>query len=228
MTDIHEMKQKTIARLSRCAAAKHAIDSVHRYRMRHARKLLHSDGYRICSDVCRELEAEGIKCYALSGTLLGLVRDGRFIQYDDDIDLAVVVDGSFDWGRAKSAMESAGCRLWREFGFGGKVTEQAYRFGRLGIDLFAQYPVGSGYRMYFYTYVDEEEGSFLRVKYLDQPDPEDIWPQLFNGYEISIPSNAEGLLIANYGEGWRVPDPNYVAGSRWLFLEDADCFVRYR
>lgn len=227
MADVHAFKQKAIVRLSQYATAKRAIDGIHRFKMRQAREQLQVEGYAICQDVCRSLGAEGITCFALSGTLLGLVRDGRFIEYDDDIDLAVVVDGNFDWSRARQAMERAGCHLWREFGFDSRVTEQAYRRGKLGIDLFAQFPCDDGYRMFFYTYEGRNNEVRLHVKYLDQPEPGRILSVQFEEHEINIPTNAESYLEANYGPGWRIPDPDYVAGSRWRYLDSSACFVRY-
>lgn len=39
--------------------------------------------------ICSWLEAKGLDYYLDSGTLLGFVRDGGFISWDDDIDIAL-------------------------------------------------------------------------------------------------------------------------------------------
>lgn len=228
MTDLHELKQRAIVLLSRSDILKRLIDSVHRARMQRARRQLHSDGYQVCQEICRALNKKGVICFAISGTLLGLVREGGFIKYDDDIDLAVIVDANFDWNIVQRAMEAAGMALWREFGFDGEVTEQAYRYGNLGVDLFAVYLNKDNTRMYFYTYVNDGDSVSLKVKYLDQPTPGKIEAKPFHNFEINIPENASGLLEANYGPEWRVPDPNFVAGSHWQLMDSSNCFVRYK
>ena len=46
----------------------------------------------IVADVTRRLEQFGICPFLMSGTLLGFIRDGTFLEYDHDVDLGILPD----------------------------------------------------------------------------------------------------------------------------------------
>jgi hypothetical protein len=46
----------------------------------------------IVADVTRRLEQFGIRPFLMSGTLLGFIRDGTFLEHDHDVDLGILPD----------------------------------------------------------------------------------------------------------------------------------------
>ncbi|KAG8347863.1 hypothetical protein TRVL_01317 [Trypanosoma vivax] len=99
--------------------------------------------FSLLRDVLEVLHMSGIECWAAGGTLLGAVRQGSIIPWDDDVDLAVSVkdeaklraafsypgvqgDGEVD--RNLGERNDAGCHLVLEFVplFGYKVYSRLY------------------------------------------------------------------------------------------------------
>lgn len=227
--DRHDLKQKIIASWSRIPAAKNFFDWYHKRRMAPARALLQSDGLQVCHSVCKVLSDKGIAAFPAFGSLLGLVREGSFLKHDDDIDIGVIMDESFSWTEVKNALESIGLTSFREFGFDGTVTEQAYRFKNcLGVDIFLFIPA-SDYEceVYFYTYITDAQGSHIIVKGQRIPKPKECKQLEYQEYLIPIPDCSEKMLRCTYGPGWQTPDPNWQSGATHRRLEADDIFVNY-
>ncbi len=54
-----------------------------------------------CSEVVDLLAKEGLEVFANSGTLLGLVREGAFLEHDNDIDLGLILKAQTEEDAAK-------------------------------------------------------------------------------------------------------------------------------
>ena len=226
--NMRRVKQIIVAWLSRIGFSKRIVDAVHRFRMRKARRALQIDGLRICADLCQEFAVSTeMRAFVTYGSLLGLVREGKFIEHDDDIDVAIVVDSGFSWREVDSVMESIVGVKARRFGYDGVVTEQAYKCGDLDVDIFAMYPVGKCYRSFFYTYHGEGGKPRFRAKYQDTPKHGILISKSFHGSEVLIPDNAEEFLACVYGEDWREPRPGYCGSDRYANLEGCEPFVEY-
>ncbi len=158
----------------------------------------HDDIWRHVRQLIERLEAEGFEVFLNSGTLLGVVRDGRLIAHDDDIDLAVVIPATSE---RKAAM------VWKtliaEFEALGLLDTEARRVrgiaklkpvGETEIDLFPAW-VANG-KVYVYPHT---RGQLRR----DEVFP--TKPCAITG--LNIPAEPEKMLALNYGEGWRTPDP---------------------
>lgn len=134
-----------------------------------------------------------------SGTLLGSVRDGGLIGYDDDIDLAVLLeadnplDAAQKWADAMGALTAAGHSLMVR-----PVNPAIMKFNNplLRVDLFPAWLSGDQVFVYPHTF-----GTL---------DKADLMP--FGTCQVSglrIPANSEAFLHENYGAGWRTPDPSF-------------------
>lgn len=247
---IHEMKA------SRCAALKKKIAAFHKSHGDHDKrkafeaslkrvlggKVLNGHGYsqsfnsmdrqRLAQDLKKifgALNAEGYVAILNSGTLLGAVRDGDFIGHDDDVDLAVFVEGPNprDLIAAFTRLHDVVARTM-PFASDLKFSKNSpiVKFnttGGLQVDLFAAWERDDKVYVWPHTY-----GELSR---------DDVFPlgrQKIQGIPLPAPRNAEAMLAVNYGENWRVPDPNFSfswTSARQRFagvLSEYDKFLRAR
>jgi hypothetical protein len=146
----------------------------------------------------------GHECFATSGTLLGIVRDGRLISYDDDVDLAVLLHAS---EVAEVAGEWVGLRrrlgdarvLDDEFEADRRPHCKVRLVGGAKVDLFPAWLSVTG-EVFIWPYTS---GALLQ---------EDLLPLKQFGVgaaEIAVPRRPDRLLEANYGAHWRTPDPTW-------------------
>ena len=173
------------------------------------RALAHRDHqalWRELESVTAVLAAHGYQCFLNSGTLLGLVRDGSFIAYDDDVDLAVLLhrDDSPDaagaaaeWLDLKKTLAAAG-DLDLEFEATNPKHGRAASAGGLKIDLFPAWVGGDRFYVWPHTYGDLAVDDVLPLE-----------TRLVDGAEVCLPRRPEALLASNYGPDWRIPDPTF-------------------
>jgi SAM-dependent methyltransferase len=152
-----------------------------------------------------EVVAEcGIEAFLAYGTLLGAVRDGKLIGHDSDADLgyvsrheepADVVIESFGLQRA---LEARGYQVVRYSGAAIKVDVVEPDGAVRGLDLFGGFM---------------REGQLHLLGEIRTPfRPEWIFPlteATLEGHPFPVPAEPERLLVATYGESWRVPDPAF-------------------
>ena len=119
------------------------------------REELVKDGEKYMGLVEDALKDSGAIYYAYAGTLLGLIRDGKFINWDFDIDYAVVITSEFPWSKLEELMKNAGFKKSREFVFEGAVQEQSYAIGKLNIDFFGQFYEGDHMIQYSFEYLPD-------------------------------------------------------------------------
>ena len=134
-------------------------------------------------------------CY---GTLLGYVRDGDFIEHDDDVDLCFLADAD-GWNGAFSEFMEAVRRL-RQSGERVDVHSAVHfhwHIEGLALDLFMGWTDGDRLNMY------EVSGCLPRHRLLP------LRRGRFLGRDVFLPNDPEALLRLIYGEGWHIPDPNF-------------------
>lgn len=189
------------------------------------RTTYHSDGPRAALKACDTLKEAGIEAWLYAGSLLGAVRDGAFISWDNDLDLCIIADEEFDWSRLEIALNRVGFQRVREFRCDGTITEQAYSFGASHFDIFAMKPTGDDTaRVCIYMKRDDEwykSRDQWTVMYLDTFRPYGRREIEIEGCLLPVPDNAEQLLEMQYGPGWRVPDPDYADGATYSVLQGA-------
>jgi tetratricopeptide (TPR) repeat protein len=151
-------------------------------------------------------DALGRPLFALYGTLLGVHRDGSLIPGDDDFDAGYVSDRTDPVAVKEEAME-----LMLELLHEG-LTVSFNRSGRL-------FRVHDEQRFGFDVHVDVhpvwfQDGHAWIHNHASFPcDVSAFLPvrsTRVDGIELYLPQRPEEFLRANYGPGWRVPDPDFA------------------
>lgn len=145
------------------------------------------------------LTDQGYQVFLNSGTLLGLVRDGRLIDHDDDIDLALILKAG---SHQEAAQEWNGlCAALRDTGH--LDAEQPDRgilklagVEDVKIDLFPAWIEDDRVFIYPHSHGDLARGDVLPLT----PCPVSGQP---------LPAASEKMLANNYGPGWQVSDPYF-------------------
>lgn len=162
------------------------------------------------------LRDTGYQVFLNSGTLLGVVRDGRLIDHDDDIDLAVVlksgsaVEAAEEWKALRSDLQAMG--IFDDESTNNPAIYKLKPEDGCEIDLFPAWIEAGRVFVYPHTFGELTEG--------------DVLPLESCGVSgRPIPAAAEKMLALNYGDGWRQPDPYFkfpwkASGQRFkTFLE---------
>jgi glycosyltransferase involved in cell wall biosynthesis len=172
---------------------------------------IQEEGLRTLSLVQALLAEEGIESFADFGTLLGIVREGRLLSHDGDLDLGVLL-GAVSAHRVRVILEPRGFRVIRQYLLGDRLVQESYEYGGIRVDLnyyeasdasaktwlFYRKP-GTRYASNQRHVVEMTYSPIGRVKTVD-----------VDGSRISIPWHAERLLEEKYGRGWRVPDTAWI------------------
>lgn len=140
----------------------------------------------------------GVPAFISSGTLLGIVRDGKFIGHDDDVDICYVSNETTEQAileeriRLTEFIKSKGCRVAPS----GIAHYWCTTPKGVNLDIFTGFL----------------EDGFCSMNPIGRREvkQEDVLPltkQETNGVVLHLPRNPEPLLVLNYGQNWRVPDP---------------------
>lgn len=146
------------------------------------------------------LKRRGYTVFLNSGTLLGVVRDQRLIDHDDDIDLAIILnaktaeEASTEWKVLLGLLRDDG--VLQEEDIENPAIAKLTRAGEVKIDLFPAWFEGDQFFLYPHTW-----GTLGRSDVLP------LQACKVSGYPI--PAEPEKMLAINYGDGWREPDPYF-------------------
>ncbi|MFT4264840.1 MAG: class I SAM-dependent methyltransferase [Nocardioides sp.] len=147
-----------------------------------------------------------VEAYLGYGALLGAVREGGMIAHDTDTDLCYVsrhtspADIVRESLRMERHLRRLGWDVLRMSGADLKVVWDLSDGRKVHVDIFCSFLLGG--ELYI---LGEKRGAF---------DLDDLLPLgtvALDGYEFAAPRDPEAMLVYLYGEGWRVPDPGYVA-----------------
>lgn len=139
------------------------------------------------------VEEINVPCFLLCGTLLGAMRDGELMEWDDDVDLGI-------WEHDRHKLDAASMLGW-----------EVVDYRKMGHDL-----IGWEYRLtYDDTKVDlfflhqSDEGCWFNVGgryHYHYPRIEGLTTVELGGDSYNVPVNWEECLVANYGPDWKTPN----------------------
>ncbi len=193
---------------------------------------LKRNGASLVRHIEETLDGSGYEYFVDFGSLLGLVRDHKFIEYDNDVDYGVVMDEGFSWGEFEQRLTASGMKKVKQFKQGEKITEQTYAYNGLTVDFFGSYLQDGHLVTYVYFrkegFIYHSANEFHAARLALYP-IKGTKKLLINGLECSVPSEPEKYLASIYTENWRVPDPNWVSenGPSWQELKDVVATVQY-
>jgi hypothetical protein len=156
------------------------------------------------STVLDAIEAAGIDAFLAYGTLLGAVREQKFLGHDSDADLAYVsahshpADVVRESFRLQRAVQERGFHTYRYSGAAFRIDVKEGDGVVRGLDVFAGF-IDDG-RLYLMG----EVGADFRRDW--------VYPTTtctLEGHTFPAPAVPERLLEAMYGPSWAVPDPAF-------------------
>lgn len=157
-----------------------------------------------CSDLAARLAVLDLEVFANSGTLLGIVREGTLLEHDNDIDLGVLLDArteedaATEWLALCDRLIADGVAVERSSW--SKVTLKMQKIGIFGVDLFPAWIDGDD-KLFVYPHT---YGAMTRAQLLPY--------ERHAATGLSVPKDAEAMLVCNYGEDWRVPNAGWTFG----------------
>ena len=189
----------------------------HKFVLPFRKRNLRKYGARILGEVYEISKRNQLQCVSHYGTLLGLIRDGGFIKYDDDIDFVIKSENVADSRRFVQLMEDNGYVFKRLVKVGLKPLYFTYMKYGINIDFFTydcfdeiSVVVNGSWIDPMARYMDASETSWRRRRLPKICSKE----YEFMGVKILIPDNPEESLRAAYGDGWKIPDPHFKDSDR--------------
>lgn len=149
-------------------------------------------------------DIEGVSdMFVAYGSLLGQVRSGDFIAFDDDFDTGIVVEADSPADAARHYY-----RIVEELrGKGYSVTTSQAHLGNFHL-CFPELPSVDVF-LFFYRESTKELCSYNLVHVCEQNILLPLKHASLAGEQVLIPAQADVLLEATYGQGWEVPDPYF-------------------
>lgn len=160
-----------------------------------AGKSIGSAGTEALIDIVKLLDKAGIPHFAAAGTCLGMVREGRPLRHDNDIDIGVM-ENDFDESQLRKIAEES--PLF--------TTSQPHpKSPKIGLKHINGAEIDI-FRFYKEAGLIWHNGVFVRW----YNKPFDFEVRSLLGTDIRIPAGTE-YLVENYGDKWHEPDPLFDA-----------------
>ena len=177
------------------------------------RKTIQKSGLKTIETIQRFLQKEKFDFFFDMGTLLGIIREGRLLGHDLDIDVGCFVNSNEEKERLSSTLIKNKCQLKYRYEIEGiGVVEESYILNNIKFDVnfyFTENDKSVCYLMYKDPGMEYDKDCLSVVK-LTCSRIEMIRSYKWRDVDINVPENPEQYLANRYGENWRIPDKNYI------------------
>lgn len=177
------------------------------------RKTLQQNGEETVRAIQEMLDSTGVFFFFDMGTLLGIIREGRLLRHDMDIDVAVFTEDASQKESLKQTLLAKGCTLRYSYSVEELgVVEDSFVYNDIKFDI-NYFSEVNGMDVCYLMYTDPNKGypvGKMSVVQLMTPHISALKKIDFGGCMINVPEDPEKYLAARYGENWRIPDKNYI------------------
>lgn len=168
------------------------------------------DALKLMTNISEVFDKYGIFFMPMWGTLLGIIRNGDFIDHDNDVDLMMVHEDEGKLYDALMELKERGVFLCKQSK--GQIYTVVSSDGiTCDIDVMrkACFPYSLGYCVILEKY--RPKHLFGKYKKID-----------FQGLKISVPENSDEFLTYFYGESWRIPQKGVHGRNfpKWMIVEE--------
>lgn len=165
-------------------------------------------GIQVMERCCTALEELNLNYFLTDGTLLGLIREGRFIPHDNDIDVNIIGEAEFKEIHSMF-LRKLGMTLGRKTMYRRRIQQLIYYTAdRIIFDMVFWKVDGDNIKNYAELgFMREQPYSFYRK-------PGEI---SFCGKTYPVPFPVDEWLAMRFGADWRIPK---VSKGNWM----DDCF----
>lgn len=151
-------------------------------------------------------DRHGICFWLRDGTALGVVRGGRILASDDDVDIGVWLDDMPAVERAIEDLEKLGFVVYNKYNF---MISLLSGWESIEIVVSKSWTPDDKYHNFVDTFFED----LKTVEYL--------------GKKFNIPSRSEAYLEFCYGPDWRTPKPfSWWSSSSFLPKEERDAYLK--
>ena len=167
------------------------------------------EGLKLITKIQNIFKSINVNHFIFAGCLLGLIRDGKLIEHDNDIDFGIYDYKEEDKIKIQNILIENGFVLHRNFYYNDTLTEQTYLISNIKIDIFYFYE--SENESYCYSFLPHD---FLRCNEMivfktTQPKIISTTNIKVNNYNVTIPSNYIDFITCTYGEDWKTHKSNW-------------------
>jgi len=171
--------------------------------------------YKFLYNVKKVLDEAGIEFWLESGTLLGAIRDGDFIEWDKDIDISIMRKDRIKIQRIASKFYTIG--TFGEHRRGNFISSHYIIKDDFKMDIYYWFKAKEEY----VSYTNGEYSTVVNNNYLD-----DLKEITFKGLKVKVPNNPKQYLEDRYGKGWKLPDKNWQENKQ-LTLKPLKDYLKY-
>lgn len=172
---------------------------------------------------------ESVEYWTDYGTLLGIYREGKFIEHDFDIDFGIK-QKEYNRDIEKRLIEN-GFKKTREYYAFGQLVEQTWKWNGVLVDIFLYKEEGE--KLFAYEFYQDGETTIQKIdqhtykctnldaRAMYVPNIK-VMKYDFMGFKINVPEEIETYLIANYGPNFMVPDKDWDSSKANNIVEIRD------
>lgn len=147
-----------------------------------------------------------------AGVCLGVVRDGNFLSFKDDIDIGLPSIHINLWDMLIEDFKAVGFRLEKERVYKGRKVTMRFKGCGAILDIYFYYEQGKYFWHPIFGRDDNGRGGkyrIFRVEKFSKHLFSNLQPIIFKERKCFLPNPPEQYLSERYGGDWKIPDPDY-------------------